>query len=106
MEKQIVEYRDLGHMDYKAAWDYQEALMRKNLEIKSQALKGETQNAGAIYHPSSTIHHLLFVEHSAVYTLGKSGKPEHVLINEEQREEKGIQFFHTNRGGDITYHGP
>jgi lipoyl(octanoyl) transferase len=49
---------------------------------------------------------LLFVEHPPVYTLGKSGKIEHVLINEEARSARGVQFFHTNRGGDITFHGP
>jgi lipoyl(octanoyl) transferase len=53
-----------------------------------------------------TKHYLLFVEHPPVYTLGKSGKIEHVLINEEQRQQQGIEFFHTNRGGDITFHGP
>jgi lipoyl(octanoyl) transferase len=53
-----------------------------------------------------TQHYLLFVEHPAVYTLGKSGNIENVLINEEMRLAKGIEFFHTNRGGDITFHGP
>ena len=54
----------------------------------------------------NTLNYLLFVEHPPVYTLGKSGKMEHVLINEQQLEEKGIEFFQTNRGGDITFHGP
>jgi lipoyl(octanoyl) transferase len=55
--------------------------------------------------PLSTIHHLLFVEHHPVFTLGKSGHPENLLISDEDLQRKGIQFFHTNRGGDITFHG-
>ena len=106
MEKQIVEFRDLGKMDYKKAWDYQDALMQKNLALK----KGTTANHDGDWklenEESSTKHYLLFVEHPPVYTLGKSGKIEHVLMNEEQRMERGIEFYQTNRGGDITFHGP
>jgi lipoyl(octanoyl) transferase len=100
---ETVEFRDLGSMEYKTAWDYQEELLQENLKIKS------------VVHSSDTIvdsktlptkHYLLFVEHPPVYTLGKSGKIDHVLINEQQRQEQGIEFFHTNRGGDITFHGP
>jgi lipoyl(octanoyl) transferase len=98
-----VEFRDLGSMDYKAAWDYQENLLQQNLQIKSVI-----HNSELPVDPKSlpTKHYLLFVEHPPVYTLGKSGKIEHVLINQEQREQQGIEFFHTNRGGDITFHGP
>lgn len=53
-----------------------------------------------------TKNHLIFVEHPHVYTLGKSGRPEHVLIGEAERAEKQVDFYYTNRGGDITYHGP
>ena len=98
MEKQIVEFSDLGKMDYKAAWDYQDVLMQQNLALKKADVIGHPQN--------NTRHYLLLVEHLPVYTLGKSGKMEHVLINEEQRTEKGIDFYQTNRGGDITFHGP
>jgi lipoyl(octanoyl) transferase len=102
MKTQLVEFRDLGEMDYKQAWDYQETLLQENLKIKKEAQsQEETLNP-----KSQTSNYLLFVEHPPVYTLGKSGKIEHVLINEEERNEKGIQFFHTNRGGDITFHGP
>ena len=102
MERQLVEFRDLGEMEYKKAWDYQETLLQKNLKIKKEA-----QGEQAIPNfKLQTSNYLLFVEHPPVYTLGKSGKIEHVLINEEERNEKGIQFFHTNRGGDITFHGP
>ena len=102
METQLVEFRDLGEMDYKQAWDYQETLLQENLKIKKEA---QSQEATSNPKPQ-TSNYLLFVEHPPVYTLGKSGKIEHVLINEEERNEKGIQFFHTNRGGDITFHGP
>lgn len=101
MEKQTVVFEDLGLLDYKTAWDYQENLLQQNLRIKSANREATTTNYNL-----QTTNHLLFVEHPPVYTLGKSGKIEHVLINEEQRSQKGIQFFHTNRGGDITFHGP
>ena len=103
MEREIVEFRDLGEMDYKLAWDYQETLLQENVKIKSATLASDT---GFDQSKTSTKHYLLFVEHPPVYTLGKSGKINHLLINEEQRNEKGIELFHTNRGGDITFHGP
>jgi lipoyl(octanoyl) transferase len=103
MEKQRVHFRDLGQMDYKEAWDYQEALLQENLKVKA-VIHSSEEPVSAAELPTS--HHLLLVEHPPVYTLGKSGKIEHVLINEEERANKGIQFFATNRGGDITFHGP
>jgi lipoyl(octanoyl) transferase len=107
MEKQNVWFSDLGKMDYKAAWDLQEQLMKENLRIKAEAGSGQmTMNTRDTNLHLPTENYLLFVEHPPVYTLGKSGKMEHVLINEEQRKEKGIDFFQTNRGGDITFHGP
>jgi len=100
---ETVEFRDLGSMEYKEAWDYQEHLLQENLKIKSVIhTSDETVDPKTL----PTKHYLLFVEHPPVYTLGKSGKMEHVLINEQQRQEQGIEFFHTNRGGDITFHGP
>ena len=81
-------------MDYQHAWDMQEDLLLSNVTKKGS---GQASN---------TEHHLLFVEHPPVYTLGKSGHMEHVLISEAEREEKGIAFYKTNRGGDITFHGP
>lgn len=89
-------FKDLGNMDYQTAWDLQEKLLQENLQKKAspEQLAEQTQ------------HHLLFVEHPPVYTLGKSGKMEHVLIDEAARMEKGIEFFRINRGGDITFHGP
>lgn len=94
-QQQKVCFRDLGLMAYKQAWDYQEEVLRQNIFIKQY---GEENR--------NTRHFLLFVEHPPVYTLGKSGKMEHVLINEQQRQDKGIEFYQTNRGGDITFHGP
>ena len=100
---ETVEFRDLGMMDYKTAWDYQENLLQENVKIKSAAqVSGKDVNIKEL----PTKHYLLFVEHPPVYTLGKSGKMEHVLINDEERKQQGIEFFHTNRGGDITFHGP
>ena len=103
MEKQTVHFQDLGKMDYQKAWDYQEELLQKNLEIK-KVIHSSQGEVASVELPTS--HHLLLVEHPPVYTLGKSGKMEHVLISEQERAEKGIQFFQTNRGGDITFHGP
>jgi len=100
---EYVEFRDLGSMDYKTAWDYQENLLQENLKIKSVVHNSE-EPVDARTLP--TKHYLLFVEHPPVYTLGKSGKIENVLIGEEERNRYGIEFFHTNRGGDITFHGP
>lgn len=123
MERQSVQFRDLGVMDYKTAWDYQEELLQQNLQVKaafrnSVAVNTGSENEAPLYEEAilmphmlsgdriPTTHYLLFVEHPPVYTLGKNGNMGHVLINENQRREKGIEFFHTNRGGDITFHGP
>lgn len=92
---QDVLFQDLARMDYQAAWDYQEKLLQENVKIKSTSDSLQT-----------TSHHLLFVEHPPVYTLGKSGKEENVLISREEMQEKGMSYFRTNRGGDITFHGP
>ncbi len=99
MSKRAVYFRDLGQLDYKTAWDLQETLLQQGVAEKLKA-GGESYDAAAIRN------HLLFVEHPPVYTLGKSGKMEHVLISDEEREAKGIEFFKINRGGDITFHGP
>jgi lipoyl(octanoyl) transferase len=103
MALQKVLFEDLGRMDYQQAWDFQDALLQDNVRIKS-AMGGQVQEAfqGAM----QTTHHLLFVEHDPVYTLGKSGHMENVLMSEDEMTERGIRFFKTNRGGDITFHGP
>src|SRR6476659_6822728 len=108
MSKQQVIFQDLGQMDYKTAWDYQESLLQEN--VRKKAVSFELQAASneqmTTNEQPETQHYLLLVEHPPVYTLGKSGNIENVLINEEMRSAKGIEFFHTNRGGDITFHGP
>jgi lipoyl(octanoyl) transferase len=112
MYRQPVIFRDLGTMDYKTAWDYQELLLQENVKVKTAsrialAALGANANAdGPVLSSNSTQHYLLLVEHPPVYTLGKSGNIENVLITEEMRSMKGIEFFRTNRGGDITFHGP
>jgi len=103
MSLQQIIFRDLGKMDYQAAWDYQEKLLHKNVEIKTENRKLIDSN---VVPEISTSHYLLFVEHPAVYTLGKSGNMKNVLLNDEELEANNISFFHTNRGGDITFHGP
>ncbi len=116
MSKQQVIFEDLGQMDYQTAWDYQEQLLQENVKIKSAAFSRQSAGSSAQNSNSSqlliadcqlpTVNHLLFVEHPFVYTLGKSGNMENILIDEEMRSVKGIDFFRTNRGGDITFHGP
>ncbi len=96
MSKKVV-FKDLGAQSYKEVWDYQEQLLKESVNLKSPSNTGDAP---------LPVNYFLFVEHSPVYTLGKSGKPEHVLINEQEREERGIEYFHINRGGDITFHGP
>lgn len=117
MNKQKVIFRDLGKMEYKEAWDYQEKLLQENARRKSKVHSRESVviDGTELRTPNSelqtqgseltTEHYLLFVEHPPVYTLGKSGSIENVLMSEEQLEQNGIQFFRTNRGGDITFHG-
>ncbi len=94
--QQEVLFKDLGLRSYKEVWDYQEALLFHNVQAKSTANVGN----------SNTTNHLLFVEHLPVYTLGKSGKKEHILISENDLQSQAIEYFHINRGGDITFHGP
>ncbi|MEO6489123.1 MAG: lipoyl(octanoyl) transferase LipB [Ferruginibacter sp.] len=102
MDKQPVIFKDLGIIDYKKAWDYQETLLNENVAIKSAA-----RIAQSVLHPSAlpTNNYFLLCEHLPVYTLGKSGNMDNVLLSEEQLNAKGIKFFKTNRGGDITFHG-
>jgi lipoyl(octanoyl) transferase len=107
MDKQKVFFRDLGNMDYQTAWDFQEKLLQENANKKWEAasVHPKLRSNDPEQQDEGTRHYLLFVEHPPVFTLGKSGKMEHILLNEKEREERGIQFFKTNRGGDITFHG-
>ena len=100
MDRQQVLFQDLGNKRYQPVWDYQEELLASNVKVKTLKYQG------TIAADADTQHHLLFVEHPPVYTLGKSGKIENVLIDEQERVKRGLEFFKINRGGDITFHGP
>lgn len=117
---QEVTFIDLGTIDYKQAWDYQEKLFNEIVEIKMNNRKGAISGTNNATHitgtPDSglrtsdfrlqTPNYLLFCEHPHVYTLGNSGNKENLLINEQQLDEKKATYYKINRGGDITYHGP
>ena len=93
-----IKFIDLGQMDYKDAWDYQQNLFDEIIEIKKKNRQNNTNNA--------TPNYFIFVEHPHVYTLGKSGNISNLLIDENQLKNKNASFYKINRGGDITYHGP
>ena len=93
-----INIQDLGLKDYKDTWDYQEQLFKNILDIK---IKNRRENANL-----ETPNHFLFVEHPHVFTLGKSGDMDNLLVSETQLAEKNATFYKVNRGGDITYHGP
>ncbi|MFD2588414.1 lipoyl(octanoyl) transferase LipB [Croceitalea marina] len=97
MNKKVL-LQDLGNKDYKETWEYQELLFKQILDLKiknrREGLELETPN------------HFLFVEHPHVYTLGKSGDMNNLLVDEAKLKEKEATFYKINRGGDITYHGP
>jgi lipoyl(octanoyl) transferase len=95
----LVEFSDWGVVDYKEAWDKQTLLSDALKEAKRE---GIAPGSGDV----SPNHHLIFCHHPHVYTLGKSGKKEHLLLRDDQMDEKGVTFYKINRGGDITYHGP
>ena len=97
MNKQVI-IKDLGNKDYKETWDYQESLFE---EIVAQKTNNKANGTTL-----PTTNYFLFVEHPHVYTLGKSGHIENLLIDEEGLKNKGATFYKINRGGDITYHGP
>ena len=90
--------RDIGTSEYGEAWSYQDELFKEIVEIKLANRNREVELERPGY--------FLFTEHNHVYTLGKSGDLSNLLLSEEQLSEKGISFFKSNRGGDITYHGP
>lgn len=95
-----VQFRHLGRMDYQEAWDYQEVLFKETVDLKIANRKVEP------HAQLPTENYLLFVEHPHVYTLGKSGKESHLLLNEEGLQKHNARYYKINRGGDITYHGP
>jgi len=112
VDKRKVIFKDLGIIDYKAAWDYQEELLQQNVAVKTAIRRAQevivaAHDSPLTTHdlPLATTNYFLFCEHPAVYTLGKSGNISNVLMSEAELAENDIQFFNTNRGGDITFHG-
>lgn len=93
-----IQLQDLGKKDYKETWDFQEELFKEIVDLKIKNRREDTQ--------LPTPNYFLYVEHSHVYTLGKSGDLSNLLLSEKQLAEKGATFYKINRGGDITYHGP
>ena len=93
-----IKFIDLGLMDYKEAWDFQQKLFDEIVEIKKKNRKDSTNK--------KTPNYFILVEHPHVYTLGKSGNMSNLLIDETELKNKGANFYKINRGGDITYHGP
>ena len=98
MKNKQVQYIDLGLIDYKEAWDFQEGYFKKIIDIKINNRNNQTEE--------TTPNYLIFCQHPHVFTLGKSGKMENLLVDEHGLDEKEATFYKINRGGDITYHGP
>ncbi|ADQ18741.1 lipoyl(octanoyl) transferase LipB [Leadbetterella byssophila] len=98
MKNKQLKFQDLGLLDYKVAWDYQEELFKSVVDIK---LKNRNENLEL-----PTPNYLLFCQHPHVFTLGKSGSLDHLLVQEDELVLKQASFYKINRGGDITYHGP
>lgn len=93
-----VKYENLGLIDYKEAWDYQERLFKSTIDQKIRIRNGESDDP--------TKNFVLFCQHPHVYTLGKSGKKDHLLLDDKGLEDHQANYYEINRGGDITYHGP
>jgi lipoyl(octanoyl) transferase len=100
IQNKQVKVIDLGLIDYQEGWDFQEKLFAEIIDLK---IKNRTQ---PIDNQHVTPNYLLFCQHPHVYTLGKSGKVEHLLLDENALAQKAAKFYKINRGGDITYHGP
>lgn len=95
---QKIQFEELGVKDYQEAWDYQNKLFQHIIDIKLNNRNNKQD--------TPTPNYFLFTEHPHVYTLGKSGDFNNLLLSEKELIQKGITFFKSNRGGDITYHGP
>jgi lipoyl(octanoyl) transferase len=96
----IVQFISLGLVDYKKTWDFQESLLSEIIEIK---VNNRNKNFEAVL---PTRNYLIFCQHPHVFTLGKSGKDSHLLLDPAGLEKVQAQYYKINRGGDITYHGP
>jgi lipoyl(octanoyl) transferase len=108
MKNKQVQFQDWGLIDYKEGWEKQEALFSSSVQLKTE-LRNRQQAVLAGTEPEEEIltpNYLVFCEHPHVYTLGKSGKAEHLLLDEAGLKEHQAVYYPINRGGDITYHGP
>ncbi len=104
--KQVI-FMDWGLTDYQVAWDKQEALFSDTVNQKIAIRNNQQESAGYGYPDENlTPNYLVFCEHPHVYTLGKSGNPANLLLDDKGLKEKHASFYQINRGGDITYHGP
>ena len=101
MNKNVV-FRDLGLIDYQEAWDYQEKIFKQTVNTKIENRKRQDLGEAKV----DTTNYLLFCEHPHVYTLGKSGDRNNLLVNEQELKNVDASYYEINRGGDITYHGP
>ena len=99
---QQVVFKDLGRISYQKAWDFQGQIRDEIIAIKRQ--NWQLRKDDKVLLPIQ--HQLIFCEHDPVFTLGKSGSLDNLLLNEKGLKEKGVEFFKINRGGDITFHGP
>lgn len=98
MKNKEVIFEDWGTVDYQEAWDRQEAVFSETVNAKISNRTNDTE--------TPIPNHIIFVEHPHVYTLGKSGVPENLLLDEQGLKDKNATYYKINRGGDITYHGP
>jgi lipoyl(octanoyl) transferase len=105
INKKVI-FQDWGPTDYKVAWDRQEKLFAETVNLKMELRNRQTLAGDNYVDETPTTNFLVFCEHPHVYTLGKTGKPEHLLLDEAGLKAKGALFYPINRGGDITYHGP
>lgn len=104
---QQVIFQDLGMRAYKETWDYQEQLLKQNIDVKAKLRELQFAGSDELNNEMpATTNYLLFVEHPPVYTLGKNGNEDNILMTDQQLKINGIEFYHINRGGDITFHGP
>lgn len=107
MKNKKVTVQDWGLIDYKEAWAKQEELFKATIALKMEIRNRQLALAGdAPVDDIITPNYLVFCEHPHVYTLGNSGKPEHLLLDEQGLQDNDATYYHINRGGDITYHGP
>lgn len=97
LKNKYLNYIDLGLIDYRLAWDFQEELLQNTMRVKKMQREG---------HEIKSPNYLIFCEHKPVFTLGKSGEIDNLLVTEEELNTRNISFYKINRGGDITYHGP